>query len=135
MTTTSPGPAAGVGPLSSTSPRSLPARFMGILFSPRAAYAAVAARPAWLGMLALVTLLGMSGTAALLSTQVGQEPWLDAAVQQREAYGQRVTDEQYQRLEQMMPYAGAIGAGFQLVVVPLSALVISGLAFAIFSAF
>jgi hypothetical protein len=128
MTSTASSPALGVA-----SP-SLPARLVGVLFSPRATYAAVAARPAWFGALAAVILVASLGVFALLSTEIGREAWLDAAVQQQESYGRRLTDDQYDRMERMAPYSPYLGVAFQIVVVPISALVIAGLAFAVFSA-
>ena len=40
-------------------PKSLPARFIGIIMSPRDTFASVAANPKWLGMLVLTTLIVM----------------------------------------------------------------------------
>ena len=45
-----------------------------------------------------------------------------------------MTDAQYARLQQMAPYSGYFGAAGQVVFLPLTALVISGLAFAVFNA-
>ncbi len=61
-------------------PKNLAARFFGVVFSPRATYAAVAAQPRVFGMLALVALLVGGGTAVFMATDVGKQAWLDAAV-------------------------------------------------------
>src|SRR5262245_33558087 len=122
--------AAGPASPSGGSP-SLFARLIGVLFSPRATYAAIGARPAWLGALAFVVLVSALGVFTLLSTDVGREAWLDAAVQQQESYGRRLTDEQYDRMERMAPYAAYFGVGFQVVVIPMSALIVAGLTFAV----
>jgi hypothetical protein len=114
--------------------RSLPTRILGVLFSPRATYADVAARPRALGALAFVVLMGIAGVFLFMSTEVGQNAFIDQQVQQREAFGRPLTDEQYQRLEGMVQYAPYIGAAFQLVSLPLLAAIIAGLAFAVFNA-
>src|SRR5215470_6503264 len=104
--------------------RSLPGRLIGVIFAPRATYAAVAARPRWFGALAFVVLMGVAGTLTLFSTDVGREAWIDAAVQQREAFsGRPVPDEQYAAIERMAPFAGYIGAAFQVIGTPIAALV------------
>jgi hypothetical protein len=114
--------------------RRLPARIVGVLFSPRATYAEVAARPRVLGALAFVVLVGTVGVFLFMSTDVGKDAFLDQQVQQREAYGRPMTDAQYERLERMIPYAPYFGAGFQLVILPLAGAVIAGIALAIFNA-
>jgi hypothetical protein len=116
-------------------PASLPARLAGVLYSPRAAYAAVAAQPRWLGALAIVLLLSMTGVAAFLSTEVGQTAMLDQQIRQAEAFtGRPVSDAQYQRLEQILPYAPYLAAGGQLVFLPLAAVVLAGVAVLVFNA-
>ena len=66
--------------------KSLPARFAGVIFSPRATYADVAARPRVLGMLALVMAIIVAATFVFLSTDVGQHASLDNQVRQMEAF-------------------------------------------------
>jgi hypothetical protein len=115
-------------------PKGLAARIIGVLTSPRATYADVAARPRWLGALAVVLLIGVAGTFLFLSTDIGRQAALDQQVRQMEAFGRAPTDAQYQRLEQMAAFARYLGAVSQLVFVPVMALVIAGIAFAIFNA-
>ena len=47
-------------------------RIVGVLTSPRATYAGVAAAPRWLGVLAAVILVTATGSYVLFSTTVGQ---------------------------------------------------------------
>jgi len=115
-------------------PSGLAARAFGVLTSPRATYAAVAARPRALGVLALVLALIVTATAVFMSTSVGRQALLDQQIRSMESFGRQVTDVQYQRLEQMAPYAVYFTAAGQLVFLPLSALVVAGLAFAVFNA-
>jgi Yip1 domain len=122
------------GTSSATAGRGLPARIFGVLLSPRATYADVAARPRALGVLAFVVLMGTAAVFLFMSTEVGKNAFLDQQVQQREAFGRPLTDAQYEQLERMVPIAPYIGAAFQLVSLPILAAIIAGLAFAVFNA-
>jgi Yip1 domain len=114
--------------------RSLPARILGVIFSPRATYADVAARPRVLGALTFVVLVGTAGVFLFMSTDVGKNAFLDQQVQQRESFGRPLTDAQYEQLERVVPYAPYFGAGFQLVLLPLLGAAIAGIALAVFNA-
>jgi len=125
LVTDLPGPAT---------PRGLPARIAGVIFSPRATYAEVAARPRALGVLVFVVAIAAGGVFAFMSTEVGQNAFLDQQVQQRESFGRPLTDAQYEQLERIVPYARYLGAGFQIVILPLAATIIAAIAFAVFNA-
>jgi Yip1-like protein len=120
--------------VTSSGSKSLPTRLAGVLFSPRATYADVAARPRVLGALTFVVLAGVVGVFLFMSTDVGQNAFVDQQVQQRESFGRPLNDAQYQQLERMAPYAGYVGAAFQLVSVPLLGAAIAGIALALFNA-
>jgi Yip1-like protein len=122
-----------IGPTPARS-RGLMIRIAGVLFSPRAVYAEVAAQPRSAGVLVLVTLIAAGGTFALLSTAVGKEAWIDAAVLQQESVGRTLTDGQYARLEAIARYAAPLFAGVQAVALPVLCTLIAGLAFAVFNA-
>jgi Yip1 domain len=109
--------------------RGLAARIAGVVFSPRATYGDVAARPRWFGVLFLIILCGSAGVYTLLSTQVGQNALLDQQVRQAEAFGRPMTDAQYEQLERLAPYGKYFGVGFQVVVLPLAAVILAALAF------
>lgn len=111
------------------------ARFVGVIFSPRETFEHVAARPAVLGALALVAIVGALAVGGFLMTEVGKRAWLDQAVTQSEAWtGAPVTDQQYASMERMAPMAGYLGMAQMLFGVPLFLLVISGVLFAAFNA-
>ena len=114
--------------------KSLPARLLGVFFSPRSAYADVVARPRWLGALAVVVLISATAVYSFMSTEVGQQAALDMQMRQMESFGRTMTDAQYERMEQMAGYSKYFGAAGQLVSLPLMALVIAGIAFAVFNA-
>ncbi len=68
-------------------PKGLVARIFGVLLAPRATYADVAARPRWLGVLAVVLLVMATGSIILFSTDVGKEALLDQQVTTMESFG------------------------------------------------
>jgi hypothetical protein len=118
----------------SSGPKSLAARIVGVLVSPRDTYADVALRPRWFGVLAVIVLIGATGVFALMSTDVGKTAAMDQQVRMMESFGMKLTDAQYARLEQGMsraPYTGAIG---QAVTLPLAAAIIAGILLGIFTA-
>lgn len=117
-----------------TAPKGLPARILGVLFAPKATYAAVAARPRVLGALAVVLAITMGGTFTFLSTEVGKTAMLDQQTKMMESFGVKMNDAAYERMEQGADRARYFGAAAQLVSLPLTALVIAGIAFGVFNA-
>jgi hypothetical protein len=113
---------------------SLPARILGVLFTPRATYAAVAARPRVLGALLFVLLVGALGTFVFLSTDVGRNAMLDQQIEQMRSFGANVTDQTIDLLERRAASGRYVGPVFQAVFLTLIALIISGLSFAVFNA-
>ena len=110
------------------------ARAFGVLTTPRATYADVAARPRWFGVLAIVVLLGSAGTFAFLSTDIGKAAMLDQQVKMMESFGVKLNDTAYQRIEQGVDRARYTGAIGQAVFFPLGGLIIAGILFAVFNA-
>jgi hypothetical protein len=117
-----------------TGSKSLAARIIGVVVAPRATYADVAARPRVLGALAFVLAVIVAATFVFLSTEVGQQASLDNQIRQMESFGRTVSDAQYEQMERLAPYSRYFAAGFQLVLMPLMALVVAGVAFAVFNA-
>ena len=113
-------------------PMGLIARAIGIITSPRATYTSVVAYPKWFGMLALSA--GGLGLliGGFLLTKVGQEAWLDAAL--NSPFSGQVNDQQIQAMERMAPYVGYGTVVYMLVLVPIFMAVIAGLLYAIFNA-
>jgi len=120
--------------LATTAPKGFLGRVIGVLLSPRATYADVAARPRWLGVLVLVALLSACGVAILFSTEVGQRALLDQQVRTMESFGVKMNDAAYDRLERGVGRAPYYAAAGQLVTLPLMALIISGIAIGVFNA-
>jgi hypothetical protein len=114
--------------------KSLPARFAGVLFAPRATYAAVAAHPRWLGIFLTVFLITASAATALMSTDIGRNALLDQQISQSEAYGRRMNQAQIDQLEKISAYYVYGAPVIQLVSLSVGGLLIAGIAFAVFNA-
>ena len=111
---------------------SLIARTIGIVTSPRATYASVVAHPKWFGMLVLTAAgLGLL-IGGFLLTKVGQEAWLDAAL--NSPFSGQVNDQQIQAMEKMAPYVGYGTMVYMLVLMPIFMAIVSGILYAIFNA-
>src|SRR5881397_380244 len=89
---------------SATSPKSLPARVAGIIFSPRATYADIAARPRWVAAFLLVYLVTAAVATGFMSTEVGRAAVVDQQITQAESYGRHFDQQQIDRLESMSNY-------------------------------
>jgi len=113
--------------------RGLATRVFGVLTSPRATYADVAAHPRWLGVLIVVLATTIASSSWLLSTEVGQRAVIDQQLQTLEGFGRTVSDAQYQQMERMAPYSVYVAAAGQIIFLPLVTLTIAGIAIAIFN--
>jgi Yip1 domain len=131
MTDTAPPTTAPAEP---SKGKGLFARAIGVFVSPRATFADVAARPRALGVLALGLFVVVVGLYVLLSSEVGQQAWLDQQVQQSEAFGRPIPDAQYQGMERIAPYIGYIAAGGYLVVIPIFLAILAGILLGVFNA-
>lgn len=114
--------------------KSLAARLLGIIVAPRATYADVAARPRALGAILVILLLAGGSTFAFLSTEIGQNAMLDQQRQSMESFGFKMNEQQAQRMEEGAGRAKYFGAVFQALFLIVGALVISGIAIAVFNA-
>ena len=104
----------------------LAARFIGVLFSPKDTFAAVAARPRWFTAMAVVIAVMGAAQFALLSTDVGKQLALDQNVAATEAFI-TVTDEMYAQMEASMENARYTGPIFLLFAIPLITVITSGI--------
>jgi len=113
-------------------PKSLVSRAVGIITAPRATYESVVAHPRWLGMLALSAAgLGLL-IGGFLLTKVGQEAWLDAAL--NSPFSGQPSEQAIQGMERMAPYVGYFTVVYMLVLVPIFMCIVSGILYAVFNA-
>jgi hypothetical protein len=116
--------------------KSLVARFVGIITSPRDTFEAVAAHPSWLLMAVVVVLLTAGPTMWFQSTAVGRQATLDESVRQVEAFGMTVSDQMYEGMRKgiMEPSAGrmALSASMMVIIPLIMWAAIAGLAMGIF---
>lgn len=73
-------------------------RFIGVITSPRPTMEAVVARPKWLAMAILVTLVTAGLTGWFQSTEVGRQATLDESVRKIEAFGMTVSDQMHEQM-------------------------------------
>jgi hypothetical protein len=109
---------------------SLAARFFGILFSPRATYADVVARPRTAGMMILVLLISAAGQFTLFSTERGQRAMqasFDEGIREQRAQGNEVPPESVEAMRRFASIVGYVSAVGQLVFGPLIFLLIAAI--------
>ena len=109
------------------------ARLIGVLISPRATYAAVAAKPRSMAMLAVVLLIVGVAQGLFLSSEVGQQSVLDQQVRAMEGFGINITDQMYDRMEEGMKRAAITGPIFQAIIFPIVIAIESGIFVVIFT--
>jgi hypothetical protein len=104
-------------------PRSpgLIARIFGVIFSPRATYAAIAARPTVVGVLAVTLTIGAALGFWLLSSDAGQHALasrMEEAARQAAEQGREITAQQQQMMNTIVKLLGTVGAIASVVVTP-----------------
>jgi hypothetical protein len=102
-------------------------RLIGVIFSPREAFAAVVARPKWLGSVVVVGVLMGVAQFTLLSTDVGKELALDQQISTVEAFGVKISDQQYAQMERSMDNARYTTPIFTMVAIPLFMTITAGI--------
>jgi hypothetical protein len=112
---------------------SLPARFAGVITSPRETFQSVAAHPRWFGMLVVVTVMVAFFSALPMTTEAGKEATLRNQVEQIESMGMTISDQAYERMRRGIGAAAYTTAGAILVFSPIVTLVIAGILFAVFN--
>jgi hypothetical protein len=120
-------------------PMSLPARFIGVLTSPRETFTSVVAAPRWIGMALLVILVTMGCQMWFQSTEVGRQATLDESVRRVESFGMKVSDQMYEGMRKgiMEPSVAsrAISAVSMLVLPLVVWAIMAGILFLLFGVF
>jgi hypothetical protein len=115
---------------STAPPKSLLARFIGIITEPKETFESVVAHPKFFGMLAVACVLTAVLTGGFMLTKVGQDAWVDAALASQPG----MSDQQVAGLERMAPYVGYGTIAGILVIWPIFLVIIAGILFAVFNA-
>ena len=108
-------------------------RVIGVLFSPRETYAAVAARPRALGAMTIAAALMIVCQVWFMSTPTGRDIMLDQQVRTMESFGMTVTDEMYSQIESRMERAIFTGPLVTLIYIPLANAIVAGILLAVFT--
>ena len=107
------------------------ARLIGVIFSPKATYQAVVARPKVLGAF-VVTIAIMAVTeGAFFNTTVMQEVLMDQQVKMIESFGVTINDETYARMEEGVARAAYTTPLSLAIGIPIVAAICAGLILAI----
>jgi hypothetical protein len=130
-----------IAPSSTVEPggRNLFSRFWGILTEPRATFADVVAHPRWLGMVAIVVVVGLIAGTSIMATSVGRTAALDAARTQMDSLGIKLSAEAEAQMEksitEMPLWRMTLQTGIsQLVIALIVPVVFAGLLFVAFNA-
>jgi hypothetical protein len=118
----------------SPAPKSLAARFVGIITAPKDTFASVVAHPKWLGMLVLTTLIVATCTVLPMTTEGGREALLETQVRQMQAFGMEVNEQAYAAMRSQVGIAPYTTAAAIIVFSPIMSAVMAGILFAIFNA-
>jgi hypothetical protein len=119
--------------------KSLVARFVGVIVSPRETFEAVAARPRWLVMAIVIVVLTAVPTMWFQNTTVGRQATLDETVRKTEALIGPLSDQVYEGIRKGImepsPARIALSAVSMFVVFPIIWAAIAGVAMGIFGVF
>jgi hypothetical protein len=108
------------------------ARFVGVIFSPRETFAAVAARPRWLGIMAITLVVAAACQYVILSSPELQDNIINQQIRAMEAQGP-VSDAQIAGVETFIGFLPRIYVGATLILGPLFTAIIAGILVWIFS--
>ena len=106
---------------------SLPARFVGVITSPKETFESIVAHPEWFGMMALVALALAALIGGFMFTTVGQNAWLEQA-------SKGASDQQYESFLRISKYLGYGTVAYMIVAIPLLTVIVSGILLAAFNA-
>jgi|KBSSwiStaDraftv2_1062776.scaffolds.fasta_scaffold747532_2 hypothetical protein len=118
MTETTTPPTPGPG---------LFARFIGVLFSPRATFEKIVANPRVLGAMFLVALISAITVGTFMSSEVGK-----TAILEQMSRG-NPNPQALAGMERMLPYMGIMYAVSSFIFVPISTVVMSAILYMIFN--
>lgn len=101
---------------------------IGVLTSPRETFAAIAARPRWLGVMAITLVIAAACQYVILSSPDMQDAMIAQATR-----NPNMSDQQIATTEQFIPRLAAIFAGVTLIFGPIVTAVVAGILMLIFT--
>ena len=101
---------------------------------PRSTFAAVVKHPRWAGLLAVLTAASFAATAGFVATDVGQVALVDQWERTALAFGQRVDDARYAKMQELSRYGVPYAAATAIARGPGAAAVLAGVLYAVFAA-
>jgi hypothetical protein len=129
-----PAPTLPPVPGDTTRPMSLLSRVIGMLISPRATFQWVVAHPTWLPMVLFTAGFAAVAMGAFLSTEAGQQAYVDQSVSSLESWGRTVDDEGYAAIERQAALSRYINPAAILVISPIMTALIAVLLYGLCSA-
>ena len=108
------------------------ARLIGVVFSPRETFEAVAARPRWLGAMVVTLMIGAACQYFILSSPELQDNIINRQIRAMEANGP-VSDAQVANVERFIGLMPSIYAGASFVIGPVFVAIIAGILLWIFT--
>jgi hypothetical protein len=108
------------------------ARIIGVVFSPKETFAAVAAQPRWLGVMVVTLLIGAACQYVIMSSPELQDAIVDQQIRAMESRGS-VSDEQVAGIERFISNLPAVYAGATLIIGPLFVALIAAILMWIFT--
>jgi hypothetical protein len=109
-------------------------RVIGILTAPRVTFQRVVAHPSWLPMVFLTAGFTALMMGAFLSTEVGQQAYVDQSVSAMEGWGRTVDDAGYAAIERQATLSRYINPAAILIISPIITALIAVLLYGLFSA-
>jgi hypothetical protein len=109
------------------------ARMVGVLLSPRETFAAVAAKPRWLGVMLVTMVMSSAAYYVILGSQDMQDAIVDQQITAIESRGSAVSDEQVANMERFIGYLPVGYAVGIFVLGPLFGAAIAGIVTGIFT--
>jgi hypothetical protein len=115
--------------------KNLAARFVGVIFAPKETFVAVAAKPKWLGMLLVTTILTAVLVGGFFATPIRQQAYIDQASKPNPITGTVPGEQQMKYIEMFARYMPYVYAGGALIMSPLVTLLMAGIAFLVLGTF
>ena len=107
-------------------------RIYGVLRRPRATFTAVVAAPAWIGLLAGLTVITAASRIALFETEIGRTALVDEWERTAIAFGQEVDETRYEELKALSAHGFTYGLGTAVLSGPVLVLAVAALVFVVF---